>query len=184
MLECYKNNWYALYVRSRHEKSVHAQLTAKQHDAFLPLYPSRNKWADRWKTVSLPLFPGYVFCRFDLAGRTSVLTTSGVIDLVRIGSEPAPIESSEIESIQIAANSSLGVEPHVGLIRGQRVMMSGGPLKGLAGTMMDTRGALRLVLSIELLSRSILVEIDREWVVPYQNLSAIPPPAFAPRPEL
>ena len=91
MSEAYLSRWYALHVRSRHEKSVHAQLQGKEQDAFLPTYLVKNKWADRWKTVSLPLFPGYVFCRFDIAARYSVLETSGVIDVVRVGAEPAAI---------------------------------------------------------------------------------------------
>ena len=158
--------WYALHVKSRHEKTVHAQLQAKQQDAFLPLYSIKSKWADRWKTVCLPLFPGYVFCRFDLAARYSVLATSGVIDVVRVGSEPAAIESSEIEAVQMIVNSRVPAEPYADLAKGQRVMMTGGPLNGLTGTLTSIRNTVRLVVSIELLCRSVLVEIDREWVMP------------------
>ena len=80
--------WYALQVRSRHEKKVHAHLQAKSQDVFLPLYRASHKWADRRKTVHLPMFPGYVFCRFDTTLRHSVLATSGVIDIVRVGTGP------------------------------------------------------------------------------------------------
>jgi transcription antitermination factor NusG len=158
--------WYALRVRSRHEKSVFAQLVAKQHEAFLPSYNARHKWVDRWKTVSMPLFPGYVFCRFDAALRTSVLTTSGVIDVVRAGSQPAAVDSAEIDAIRVAVNSPLFTEPYAGLIKGQGVVVTGGPLAGLTGHLVEMRKNLRLVLSVELLSRSVLVEIDRDWVAP------------------
>jgi transcription antitermination factor NusG len=158
--------WYALYVRSRHEKSVHAQLDAKSEDAFLPLYCGKHKWADRWKKVSLPLFPGYVFCRFDANRRSSVLATSGVIDVVRIGSQPAAIDACEVEAIRRVVKSSLPTEPHAGLIKGAPVMMSDGPLKGMSGTLMEVRKGLRLVISIELLRRSVLIEIDQDWVFP------------------
>ena len=164
--------WYALHVRSRHEKTVHLQLEAKQQEVFLPLFSARNKWADRWKTVSLPLFPGYVFCRFDPTARHTVLATSGVIDVVRSGSEPAAIENAEIEAVQLVVNSRLLAEPYPQLVKGQRVMLTDGPLKNLTGTLTNVRNTLRLVVSVELLCRSILVEIDRDWVIPVETAKA------------
>ena len=163
-------NWHALHVRSRHEKSVWAQLESKAHEVFLPLYGTRQKWADRWKSVELPLFPGYVFCRFDLRDRSSVLTTSGVIDLVRIGLSPAPIESSEIEAIQRIVNLPLAAEPYGDLLAGEFVTLTQGPLKGLTGKVTEVRKGLRLIVSVELLRRSVLVEIDRDWVAPSKAL--------------
>jgi transcription antitermination factor NusG len=163
-----ERHWHALYVRSRHEKSVWAQLESKDHETFLPLYSSRQKWADRWKAVQLPLFPGYVFCRFDIRERSSVLTTSGVIDLVRAGSSPATIDPNEIEAIQRVVSSQLTTEPYGDLLAGELVTMSEGPLKGLTGKLTEVRKGLRLVISVELLRRSVLVEIDRAWVMPIQ----------------
>lgn len=160
------NNWYALYVRSRHEKSVSAQLEAKQHEVFLPLYTARHKWADRWKNVTLPLFQGYVFCRFQAQKRSAVLTTTGVIDVVRIGSEPAEIDSAVIESIQAAVKSPLMTEPYTGLVEGQQVIMTGGPLTGVRGRLVKIKESLRFVISVELLNRSVLVEIESDWIVP------------------
>lgn len=156
--------WYALRVRSRHENLVFAQLVAKRHEAFLPSYNARHKWADRWKTVSLPLFPGYLFCRFGAAARTSVMTTTGVVDLVRNGSQPASIDTSEIDAIRAAVNSPLFTEPYAGLVKGQGIVVTDGPLAGLTGQLVEIRKNLRLVLSVELLNRSVLVEIDRDWV--------------------
>lgn len=158
-------HWHALFVRSRHEKSVHAQLDARSEQVFLPLYRSKHKWADRWKFVDLPLFPGYVFCRFDSNRRSSVLATSGVIDVVRVGQQPAAIDECEIEAIQRVVRSPLLTEPHADLVKGEKVVMSDGPLKGLSGTLMEVRKGLRLVVSVELLRRSVLIEIDRDWVV-------------------
>lgn len=159
--------WYALHVRSRHEKRVSAQLKAKQHDVFLPLYWARHRWADRWKTVCLPLFQGYVFCRFEGATQPRVLATTGVIDVVRIGAKAAPVETAEIEAIRRVVNSPLPVEPYPSLVAGQKVVMGGGPLNGLSGTLVKIRNGLRLVISVELLRRSVLVEVERQWVVPY-----------------
>jgi transcription antitermination factor NusG len=163
----HENRWYALYVRPRHEKTVCSQLEAKQQESFLPLCRVRNRWADRWKTVCLPLFPGYVFSRFDVAYRSSILATSGVIDVVRLGSEPAPVDTAQIEAIRLIVNSAAFAEPYPHLVRGDCVMMRGGPFNGLSGTLMVVRNRLRLVVSVELLGRSVLVEIDRDWVVPF-----------------
>jgi transcription antitermination factor NusG len=153
-------------VRSRHEKSVLDQLEAKEYQAFLPLYAARRRWADRWKILTLPLFAGYVFCRFDTAARSRVLATPGVIDVVRTGPEPALIESCEIEAIRLVVNSRLNAEPYPSLVRGQRVVVTDGPLKGVAGTLMQVRNGIRLVISIELLRRSVQVEIERDRVIP------------------
>ncbi len=166
--------WYALRVRPRHEKSVTEQLATKRYSAFLPLYSVRRRWADRWKVVSLPLFPGYVFCCFDAASRGRVLSTPGVIDVVRLGSEPAPIASSEIEAIRLVVASDLKAEPYPSLVRGQRVVVAGGPLDGVAGTLMQVRNGVRLVISVELLQRSVQVEIERERVIPSEQKIAIP----------
>jgi transcription antitermination factor NusG len=168
------SKWYALRVRSRHEKTVHAQLMAKQQDAFLPLYSTRRRWADRWKTVSLPLFPGYVFCRLDGARRHTVLATSGVVEVVKVGPEPAPIEDAEIEAVQLIIRSQAEAEPYPGLIKGQRVMMAGGPLAGLAGTLAEIRDRLRFVVCVEILCRSVMVEVNREWIIPLDVSKSAP----------
>jgi len=166
MSEILSTRWYALHVRSRHEKTVHSQLEAKQQEVFLPLYSARNKWGDRCRSVSLPLFPGYIFCRFDPADRYSVLATSGVIDIVRVGSEPAPIETQEIEAVQLIVSSAVRAEPYPTLVKGQKIVLTDGPLTGLTGTLTQIRNTCRLVVSIELLCRSVSVEIDRDWVMP------------------
>ena len=170
--------WFALHVRSRHEKSVQAQLLAKQRDVFLPLYSQSSKWADRQKIISLPLFPGYVFCRFNRAAPSTVLATSGVIDIVRVGSEPAAITDAEIEVLRQIVKSRVNIEPFPQLVKGQSVIMTAGPLSGLTGTLANIRNTARLVVNVELLSRSVLVEIDREWVVAYEPPATCATAAF------
>ncbi len=160
--------WYALHVRSRREHVVARQLDYKAFEVFLPLYNERRRWADRWKDVRLPLFPGYVFCRFDLESQSRALATSGVIDVVRSGGLPAPLEGSQIEDIRRTTLNSDKVEPYPRLARGQTVLLCEGPLKGITGTLIDFRGCLRLVISVELLQRSVMVEVDRSWAMPAQ----------------
>ena len=158
--------WYGFYVRPRHEKTVCSQFEAKQQEAFLPLYRTRSRWADRWKTLSLPLFPGYVFCGFDPVSRSSVLSTSGAIDVVRLGYKPAPVETAEFEAVRLIVNSAAALEPYPHLVRGNPVVMRGGPFNGLTGTLIEIRNSLRLVVCVELLCRSVLVKIDRDWATP------------------
>ncbi len=165
--------WFALRVRARHEKSVFEQLQARRYEAFLPLYTAKRRWADRWKVLSLPLFAGYVFCRFEPGKRVRVLATPGVIDVVRVGGEPAAIDGSEIEAIRRVIDSRLEAEPYPSLIRVQRVTVSDGPLRGVAGTLVEVRSGVRLVISIELLQRSVQVEIERDRVIPLEQRTAV-----------
>lgn len=156
--------WFALRVRPRHDKTVSLTLRNSGFEECLPLYRARHKWADRFKIVELPLFPGYVFCRFDPLSLLPILNTPGVIDIVRSGRVLLPVKDSEIADFQRLAKSGLHSEPWPYLHVGQRVRIEGGPLFGLEGLLVEIRKSLRLVLSVGLLQRSVLVEIDRDWI--------------------
>ena len=158
--------WYALQTRSRQEKAVTRLLELKNYQTFLPVYRTRHRWADRWKVLDLPLFPGYVLCQFEAAQCASILATPGVVDVVRNGNTPAPADTQEIEALRRVAALNLATEPWPELFIGQRVYISGGPLAGLSGTVMDVHDSFRLVLSVTLLQRSVLVAIERDWVIP------------------
>lgn len=158
--------WFAVRVKTTHEKRVASLLDQKGYELFLPLYLDRRRWSDRIKEVEQPLFPGYVFCRFDHRTRLAILKTPGVYRIVSIGSTPAPIEEHEIEAIQRAMQSGLNVRPHPYLAAGQRVRIDGGSLAGVEGLITDVRSRDRLVLSVSLLQRSIALEIDSAWVTP------------------
>ena len=169
--------WFALRVKSRHEKSVASSLHSKDIEGLLPLYVNRNSWSDRYKNVRLPLFPGYVFSRFNAEKRAAVLRTPGVIDLVRFGEKVFPVDPKEMEALQRLAQSGLTCEPCAYVEVGERVEIRGGPFFGLTGLVTEVRSAKRLVLSVTLLRRSILVELDRDWVrasakpdVPHRHL--------------
>ena len=158
--------WYALFVRSRHEKRVDIALRQRSYESFLPLYRARHKWADRYKTVELPLFPGYVFCRFAATVITRVTSVTGIVDVVRSGPLPATIPEREIDALQRLERSRLGAEPWPELIRGQSVVVTDGPLSGILGSLVEVKSAWRLVISVSLLQRSVLVDIERDWVAP------------------
>src|SRR4029077_14794699 len=112
--------WFALQTKSRCEHVVATQLRGKGYESFLPLYKSRRHWSDRVKELELPLFPGYLFCRFDPSQRLPILTTPGVIQIVGIGKTPIPIDDNEIAAIQIAMESRLAREPWPFLKIGQK----------------------------------------------------------------
>src|SRR5271168_1307244 len=94
------HSWYAIRVRSKFERAVSASLSGKGYDEYLPLYHSRRKWSDRSKDLDLPLFPGYLFCRFDVDVRLPILVTPGVISIVGTGRIPVAISDQEIDAIR------------------------------------------------------------------------------------
>jgi transcription antitermination factor NusG len=161
--------WFALYVRPRHEKRVTFLLEEKGFKTFLPMYMTRRRWADRMKTVELPLFPQYVFCRLDTHRRTPVVATPGVLNIVGIGRQPVAVVPSEVEAIQRVIDSRVAREPYSFLRTGRRVRIETGSLTGLIGILVEVKRVPRLVLSVSLLQRSILVEIDRESVSPIED---------------
>lgn len=158
--------WFALQVRSRHEKMVSQLLHQKGFEEFLPLYLARQRWSDRITKVELPLFPGYVFCRFDAAARLPILMTPGVASIIRTGNELSPVEDGEIEAIRVIVLSGHRAAPYPFLNLGQRVRIEFGSLKGIEGVLVSFKNTHRLVVSVPLLQRSVAVEIDRDWVDP------------------
>jgi len=152
--------WYAAYTRHQHEKCAASSVSGKGIEAFLPLYNVRSLWADRVKTIQKPLFPCYLFVRMDLARRLAVLQTAGVYCLVGTSDGPSSIPDREIESIRCAVNSRLLVEPFPFLKAGDWVLVTSGPLAGAEGILVRKAKGDRLVLSVEMLQRSVAVEID------------------------
>lgn len=174
-------SWFALNTRFRYEDYVAKQLTVKGYETLLPVYRSRRRWSDRIKNVELPLFPGYLFCRFDANDRLPILTTPGMIQVVGFGKTPVPVEDAEIVSIQRAINSDLAREPWPYLHIGEKVRVECGALQGVEGILLSVKGGHRLVLSVTLLQRSVAVEVNSAWVAPVsqQNSSLKGPAAMS-----
>lgn len=162
-------SWHAIYTRHQHEKAIAGMLSAKDFEVFLPLYRALHRWKDRSKTILLPLFPCYVFVWGGLERRHQVLRTPGVWSIVGCEGRPAPIPASEIEAIRLALETHLNVEPYPYLKRGSRVRVIGGPLAGIEGILVRQKGSGRLVLSVELLQKSVAVEIGIEAVEQIQT---------------
>lgn len=160
------NPWYAIRVRSRFEFSAAHLLREKGFEQFLPFYRSRRQWSDRVKEMDMPLFSGYVFCRFDASSPLHVLTTPGVIDIICAGKTPVPVDDGEISALQDICGSGLPVEPWPYLEVGRRISIEHGPLAGAEGVVIEMKGRCRLVASISILHRSVAAEIDRDWIRP------------------
>ena len=162
--------WYALRVRPRYEKMVASTLVTKGYEGFLPLYRHRSRWSDRMREVLLPLFPGYLFCRFDVNKRLPILVTPGVIQVVGIGRELYPVDDDEIAALKSIVFSGLQTEPRSYLNIGTQVRIELGPLSGVEGILTGKRGARKLVVSVNLLLRSVAVEVNESWVVPVKPM--------------
>src|SRR2546428_12117 len=137
--------WYALHVRTRFEKVVARNLQGKGYEEFLPLYRRVNRWSDRIKEIELPLFPGYVFCRFNPHDRLPVLTVPGVNAIVGIGKNLMPVQECELDAIRTVLKAGAFCEPWPFLEAGQRVRVEYGPLAGSEGLGMMVKKSYRLV---------------------------------------
>jgi len=159
--------WYAIRVRSKFESIASASVRGKGYEQFLPLYRSRRQWSDRAKELDLPLFPGYFFCRFDANARLlPILTSPGVVSIVGAGKVPISIADEEITAIQTVITSGLAALPWPFLNVGARVYIERGPLTGIEGIVAVVNKKHRFFISVPLLQRSVMVEIDRAWVRP------------------
>ena len=158
--------WYAVRVKSRFEFVTSAALSQRGYETFLPSYRSRRAWSDRMKQVEIPLFPGYIFCRFDTANPYRVLNSPGVIHVVSMGAKPLPVDEQEVANIQKVCRSGKDAQPWPFLRIGRHVRVESGPLAGTEGIVLEVKSGWRIVVSLTLLQRSVSAEIEREWVSP------------------
>lgn len=161
---CYP--WFAVRVRSNHERIAAMHLRERGYEEFSPSWKTERRWSDRTKEMDQFLFPGYVFCRLNPSDRLPVLTAPGVVDLVGFGKIPAPIPEHEIENVRRMVQSGLFVMPWPFLELGHRVLIERGPLAGVEGILDEVKGKCRLVVSVQLLQRSVSAEVDRDWIRP------------------
>jgi transcription antitermination factor NusG len=151
--------WYAVYTRSRHEKSVAEQCQHRGVVVFLPLYSVQHRWKQRHAELLLPLFPSYLFVQMTLRDRVRVLSVPGVASIVSFNGVPAAVPESQIDLLQRVI--TLGrVEPHVYLQSGMRVRVTAGPLVGLEGIVVALKGKVQVVVSFDWMCRSIAVSLD------------------------
>jgi transcription antitermination factor NusG len=164
--------WFALQVRSQRENSVAHHLDSKGYELFLPLCPRRKCWSDRVKIVDVPLFSGYLFCRFDPYDRLPVLKTPWLLQIVGINHTPVPVDDEEIHAIRTLVASGANAQPWPYVSVGERVRIESGPLRGVVGVLSQLKGNHKLIVSITLLQRSVAVEIDSAMVTPERSLQS------------
>ncbi|MGP8244309.1 MAG: transcription termination/antitermination protein NusG [Bryobacteraceae bacterium] len=161
-----ERHWYALVVQPRHEKAVEEYLRKRGLEALCPTYRAARRWSDRTKVIDFPLFEGYVFCCFSYAQRILALSTTGVRSIVSFGPAPEPIPEVEIAALQSIGRSGLPARPWPYLRAGQRVQVVKGCLAGLEGIMAREKDRFRVVVSVEMLMRSVAVEVERDSIAP------------------
>lgn len=157
--------WCAVRTKSNCESVVATALAHKGYEQYLPIHRCRRRLHGRVIEAELPLFRGYVFCRFDANIPARIVTTPGVLSIVSCGSEPAPIPESEIEAVRAILRSGQALEPWAFVQEGERIRVTRGALEGLEGILLKKRNEWRMVISVIMLQRSISVEIDRECVM-------------------
>jgi transcription antitermination factor NusG len=157
--------WYAAYTSSRHEKTVAEHLRQRDVECFLPLYETVRRWNNGRHRVHLPLFPSYVFVRMGLRDKLRVLQVPGLAQLVSFQGSPAVLPDAEIETLRSALAAGVQAQPCRYLNVGSQVEICNGPLQGLRGILLRHQGQFRVVVSVEMIMRSIVVEVEASDVV-------------------
>jgi transcriptional antiterminator RfaH len=153
--------WFAVRTWPRYEKKVATELEEKDLDVFLPLLASKRQWSDRQQTVNLPLFPSYLFVRIPETheNRAAVLRTNGVTSFVGFRGVGIPIPECEIESVRFILKRGISFQVHPYLNIGQRVRVRGSSLDGVEGILLAKNDDLSLIISIQLIQRSLSIRI-------------------------
>ena len=170
-------SWYAIYVRSRHEKSVHSELQQKGIESSLPLTIVTRQWSDRRKKVEVPLFRGYVFVKIDIKNeKLPVLTTTGVVKFVTFNNVTVPIPEDQMYWLQQMIASDLLLSQEQDFPIGTEIDVMFGPLKGLRGRVKQKNSKTKLIVWFDAIMQGVSVEIDPTWLTPVRlqkNISTI-----------
>jgi transcription antitermination factor NusG len=154
--------WYAAYTKPCHEKRVAEHLEIRKIALFLPLYRTSRRWNNGCKvTLEMPLLPGYVFVHIPANERIRVLELSSVVSIVGTGREPTPLPDEDIERLR-AGLHLVHAQPHANLTMGEIVRIGRGPLKGMTGVVTREKNSLRVVLTVDLIMKSVAVEVSAD----------------------
>lgn len=157
------NEWYAVYAVVRHEKKVDTAISKEKIKTFLPLREQISQWNDRKKKIQVPLFPGYLFVNIspqDKWAVLKVLNTRGVVRILSFNGVHVPIPDNQIDSIRTLLRSNQNYELYPYYTEGKEVEIINGPLQGIRGKVLERKGNHKLVLSVDMIQRSIAVQID------------------------
>jgi transcription antitermination factor NusG len=154
--------WFAVQTRSRHEKKVNQELIEKGVHSFLPSRMEKHAWSDRQKWVELPLFSSYVFVQFspDSDSRAHVLSTRGVVRFVGVSGRGTAIPDTQIENLRAIVRERVPLAEHSYLKVGEKVRIRGGVLEGIEGVLVAIHNSMNLVVSVDLIEKSVAIQID------------------------
>ncbi|MEE3196689.1 MAG: UpxY family transcription antiterminator [Candidatus Neomarinimicrobiota bacterium] len=153
-------NWIAVYTKSRHEQIVVNELSKKNIESYCPMFKERRQWSDRKKWVYFPLFRSYVFANIEIKENIYVLQTIGVNKIVKFQEKISIIPDQVIDNIKNIIEGGYNVEQTDYFIRGDEVRVVSGPLKGLDGVVLDSRGTNKVIIKIEAIQQAFSVEIS------------------------
>src|ERR1041385_1037560 len=161
--------WFALQVVPRHEKSVDKILEYRGCKHFLPTYRVRRRWSDRVSIIEEPLFHGYVFCRSQSNLMEIIRGSPGIIRIVAFGGKPHAVPDKEIEALQhiVRGKREYSAFPYLNV--GQKVRVISGPFTGISGIITRFKNHYRLVVSLDVIMKSVSVEIDQSEVASFQG---------------
>jgi transcriptional antiterminator RfaH len=153
--------WYPVYTHPRAEKKAYTTLINKGIEAYLPLQKRLKQWSDRKKWVEEPLIKSYIFVRIADNAQAEVLMTKGVARFIYFSGSVAAMPDKQIEELKLLLASSLELEvTEENLQPGEKVKIKAGPLKGLTGEMIAYRSQKQLLLRLESLGCSIIVNVQ------------------------
>ncbi|HZI79391.1 MAG TPA: transcription termination/antitermination NusG family protein [Vicinamibacterales bacterium] len=179
MLQTDGSAWYAVWLRSNYEHTVHRQLSAKGFQPFLPEVQTWSRRLGMRRAIRTPMFPGYLFVRASLDKHRYIdlLKVQGVVRVLEDGwTRLTPVPDPEIDAIQQIAAAGVTVFPCAHLRGGERVRVLDGPLAGVEGMFVhDKPSRGRLVVSVDMLGRSIAVEMDAAGVEPCPSAQPMVP---------
>ena len=155
-------NWYALHTRARHERVVDQRLRAQGMTTFLPVTTEVHRWSDRRKRIEVPLFSCYVFIRSALSpeDRVRVFREESVLGFVGVRGQGIPIPDQQVDAVRTLVAQDIPWSFHPFLKAGQRVRIRGGALDGVEGIFLSRSGDDRLIISVDVVQRSLAVRIS------------------------
>jgi transcriptional antiterminator RfaH len=166
--------WYVLQTRSRFEKKCFDLLLLQGITVFLPTQKQKKQWSDRIKEIESPLFPGYIFVKFEEKDRYSILNTTGIVRFVSFGGEYASMNDKQIDALAKIENLEKIVEViDLELFQGQNILIASGPFKGIEAKIVRHNGKGKLLLSVEMIGKGVLLEIGRTKIEHTNQLSSV-----------
>jgi len=162
-------NWYAVYVRPSHEAQVSKRFDVREIESYLPQYQVEHRWKNRCtKRLDLPLFPGYIFAHVSRADRVRVLEVPSVLFVVGTAGRPTPLPDCDIDALR-AGLAARNAQPHPFLKVGEHARIRRGALAGMEGIVLRSKSNLRVVISLDLIMKSVAVEVDWDELEPIAN---------------